>query len=144
MNKHSRTGARKSGSIIDDALNITLDGPPSSIADRELITLSGTAQDATWAPDTDIREIEVTVLSQLAGTPELNAAIAMVFDAPNDTVRDTWLAAGSHKNDDAQSVAIAVGETRRFPFAFGLTKASAKRIWGTEALTVKIKAGDLS
>ena len=111
-------------------------------ADREFGALHATRQSASWANDTLMKRIKVNVLSEPPGAGQWPAAIAMCFDAPTDALADSWLTAGAHTSDDAQSRKILVGETKTFDFLYGLTRVDAKRIYGSEALRISIEAED--
>lgn len=113
-------------------------------ADREFAAVDTNRQSASWLSSTNVKRISVTVLSEAAGTAQLPGAVAITFDAPNDTVADTWLTAGSHLTDDAQSRKVSVGETKKFDFVYGLTRIDLKRIYGTEALRVTVDVEDVN
>lgn len=129
----------KNGQALQ-AIAVEKSGYEAQGASRELATLT-TRQSATWDTATQpVYAIEVTVLGEAAGTANLNAAIGICFDAPNDTVADNWLTAGSHTATDAEHETVALGETRRFEFEYPLSRIDAKRLYGSENLRVKIKA----
>ncbi len=132
--------ARNDSSYDLQVVDIGESGVPAS---REFIGVVGSrvGDVNAYASSQDVREIEVTVTSEAAGTAELNSSILMVFDAPSDAIATTWLTEANHITDNTEIMAkVAVGETKLIKFKFGVHGIHLKRIDGSEALHVHIKA----
>ena len=121
-------------------ISILGDGPGTVAHNREMASLAGTRQAATWTTADNITAVTITVVSEAAGTAQLVAAIGVCFDAPSDGVATTWLTGGPHLTDDSEMVIVPAYEPRTFYFPDALVRLDAIRLYGSQNLRVLVEA----
>ena len=106
---------------------------------REKTAVGSTVETITWP--TPVREVRVTVAQEVAGTPNLQASLAICFDAPSDLVAATWLASADSGSTNSKRVLVMAGESRVFAFDNpGVSRMDIVRNYGSETLNVIVEA----
>ncbi len=125
------------------AAHVTPESKPSSIANREIASLVGTAKDVTWTAGENIRNISVEIFAVIGGTAlDADSSIIITLDTPSDAQRALDLTQGDALTTTSMNYTVKNGQPLELEFPYGLRKLSAIRGEGAIAIQVKITAGD--
>jgi hypothetical protein len=111
--------------------------PVGQMRIREEDALDTTRKTFTFSSP-GIKAVVITVAPEAQAVAGTNIdAVAVCFDAPTDTIADTWLTAGDSNTVDSQRYILkANGEPQTFIFTSPITRIDLKSDIGANALRV--------